>query len=91
MFVTARVNGAKRPNAIVVPQLAVQQGSNGHLVYVVKADGVAELRPVVVGDYQGEKDIVIMAGLQGGERVVVDGAMRVAPGQPVKIVEPAKK
>ena len=28
-----------RPNAIVVPQLAVQQGSNGHLVYVVNAGG----------------------------------------------------
>ncbi|HUL02073.1 MAG TPA: efflux RND transporter periplasmic adaptor subunit [Gemmatimonadales bacterium] len=90
MFVTARLYGATRPNAIVVPQLAVQQGSNGHLVYVVKPDGVAEVRPVVVGDYQGEKDIVILTGLQGGERVVVDGALRVVPGQPVKIVEPKK-
>jgi membrane fusion protein (multidrug efflux system) len=95
MFVTARLHGASRPNAIVVPQLAVQQGSNGHLVYVVKPDGVAEVRPVVVGDYQGDKDIVILAGLQAGDRVVVDGALRVAPGQPVKIVdakaEPARK
>ena len=41
MFVTARVEGIVRPNAIVVPQLAVQQGSNGHLVYVVKPDSVA--------------------------------------------------
>jgi membrane fusion protein (multidrug efflux system) len=88
MFVTARLYGATRPNAIVVPQLAVQQGSNGHLVYVVKPDGVAEIRPVVVGDYQGEKDIVIMAGLQGGERVIVDGALRVVAGQPVKLAEP---
>ena len=37
MFVTAHVMGAMRPNAIVVPQLAVQQGNNGHLVYVVNA------------------------------------------------------
>jgi multidrug efflux pump subunit AcrA (membrane-fusion protein) len=43
---------------------------------------------VVVGDYQGEKDIVIMAGLQGGERVIVDGALRVVAGQPVKLAEP---
>ena len=90
MFVTARLSGGTRPNAIVVPQLAVQQGSHGHLVYVVKPDGSAELRPVVVGDYQGEKDIVIVSGLQGGDRVVVDGALRVVPGQPVKIVEAAK-
>lgn len=88
MFVTARLTGASRPNAVVVPQLAVQQGSNGHLVYVVKKDGVAEVRPVVVGDYQGDKDIVVVSGLHAGDRVVVDGALRVVPGQPVKIVEP---
>jgi len=90
MFVTARLHGATRPDAVVVPQLAVQQGSNGHLVYVVKQDGTAEVRPVVVGDYQGDKDIVVTSGLQGGDRVVVDGALRVVPGQPVRIVEAAK-
>jgi membrane fusion protein (multidrug efflux system) len=88
MFVTAYAHGALRPGAIVVPQLAVQQGSNGHLVYVVKEDGTAEVRPVVVGDYYGEKEIVITTGLRAGDRVVVDGVLRVVPGQPVKIVEP---
>jgi membrane fusion protein (multidrug efflux system) len=88
MFVTANVRGGTRENAVVVPQLSVQQGSNGHLVYVVKQDGTAELRPVVVGDYQGSKDIVIVSGLQAGDRVVAEGALKVVPGQPVKIVEP---
>jgi membrane fusion protein, multidrug efflux system len=88
MFVTAKVEGAMRPDAIVVPQLAVQQGSNGHLVYVVKPDGTAEVRPVVVGDYYGEKDIVITSGLQAGDRVVVEGVLKVVPGRPVKVVEP---
>jgi len=86
MFVTAHLHGASRPGAIVVPQLAVQQGSNGHLVYVVKQDGTAEVRPVVVGDYYGEEDIVVVSGLHAGDRVVVDGVLRVVPGQPVKIV-----
>jgi len=89
MFVTANVKGGTRPNAIIMPQLAVQQGSNGHLVYVVKEDGVAELRPVVVGDYSGEKGILVATGLRAGDRVVVDGALKVVPGQPVKIVESA--
>ncbi len=88
MFVTAYAKGALRPNAVVVPQLAVQQGSNGHLVYVVKPDGTAEVRPVVVGDYYGEKEIVILTGLHAGDRVVVDGVLKVVPGQPVRIVEP---
>jgi membrane fusion protein (multidrug efflux system) len=86
MFVTAFLKGAMRPHAIVVPQLAVQMGAKGHLVYVVTAAGVAELRPVVVGDYQGEKDIVVVSGLAAGDRVVVEGVMGVVPGQPVQIV-----
>jgi membrane fusion protein (multidrug efflux system) len=90
MFVTALLHGAQRPNAIVVPQLAVQQGSNGHLVYVVKEDGTAEVRPVIVGDYYGDKDIVIVDGLHAGDRVVVDGVLKVVPGQPVKIVAPGE-
>jgi membrane fusion protein (multidrug efflux system) len=89
MFVTARVIGAIRPNAIVIPQLAVQQGSNGHLVYVVNASNVAEIRPVVVGDYYGDSDIVIQQGLAKGDRVVVDGVLKVVPGQPVQIAAPA--
>ncbi len=88
MFVTANVKGGTRPNAIVVPQLSVQQASKGHVVYVIKQDGTAELRPVVVGDYSGEHGILIASGLQAGDRVVVDGALKVVPGQPVKIAEP---
>jgi len=91
MFVTANVLGAVRPSAIVVPQLAVQQGPNGHLVYVIKQDGTAELRPVVVGEYQGEKNIVIAAGLKAGDRVVTEGVLKVVPGKPVQIVPPGAK
>jgi membrane fusion protein (multidrug efflux system) len=89
MFVTAYVRGAVRPNAIVVPQLAVQQGPNGHSVYVVNAQGVAELRPVIVGDYYGDKDIVVNSGLHGGDRVVVEGLLKVVPGQPVQVITAA--
>ena len=88
MFVTANVKGGTRPNAVVVPQLAVQQGAKGHVVYVVKEDGTAELRPVVVGDYSDQKGILIASGLQAGDKVVVEGALKVVPGQPVKIGEP---
>jgi len=89
MFVTAKLKGAMRPDAIVVPQLAVQQGPNGHLVYVVRPDGIVEVRPVVVGDYQGEKDIVIVTGLKAGDRVVTEGVLKVVPGKPVQITTAA--
>ena len=88
MFVTVKIHGATRPGAVVIPQLAVQQGSNGHLVYVVKEDGTAEVRPIVTGDYFNAKDIIVSSGLHAGDRVVIDGALKVVPGQPVKIVEP---
>jgi membrane fusion protein (multidrug efflux system) len=87
MFVTANVKGAMRPDAIVLPQLAVQQGPKGHLVYVVNQTGVAEVRPVLVGDYYGEKEIVIAGGLQSGDRVIVEGMLKVVPGQPVQIAQ----
>jgi membrane fusion protein (multidrug efflux system) len=89
MFVTAFLRGATRPNAIVVPQLAVQQGANGHAVYVINAEGIAELRPVIVGDYFGDKDIVINSGLHRGDRVVTEGLLKVVPGQPVQVLPPA--
>jgi membrane fusion protein (multidrug efflux system) len=81
------VKGAVRPNAIVVPQLAVQQGPKGHLVYVVNQAGAAEVRPVIVGDYYGDKDIVIVEGLRLGDRVIVEGMLKVVPGQPVQITQ----
>ena len=89
MFVNAKVEGLTRPDAIVLPQLAVQQGPGGHFVYVVKQDGTAEVRPVVVGEYYGDKDIVIVEGLKSGDRVVTDGMLKVVPGKPVQIA-PAK-
>ena len=85
MFVKAFLKGAVRPSAIVVPQKAVQQTSNGHTVYVASAKDQAEIRPVVVGDWIGE-DWIINKGLKAGDRVIVEGFQRLAPGAPVKVV-----
>jgi membrane fusion protein (multidrug efflux system) len=87
-FVRARVYGASRPDAIRLPQRAVQQGSKGHYVWVLGADGKAKQRAVEVGDWYGE-DWFISDGLRVGERVVVDGAGRVSPDAPLKVVPAA--
>lgn len=71
-FVTARVNGFSRPNAILVPQRAVHQAENGHFVWVIDKDNLAEYRPVEPGDWQGD-DWFITSGLKPGEKVIVDG------------------
>lgn len=82
-YVQARVHGASRPKAILVPQRAVQQGSKGHFVWVVNKESRAENRPVVVGDWHGD-DWFIKEGLQAGEEVVVDGGLTLQPGTPVQ-------
>jgi len=88
MFVKATVTGANRPNALVVPQRAVQETSNGHIIRVVSSTGTAEFRPVIVGDWVGE-DWVIEQGLNPGEQVITDGFQRLAPGMPVKVTSAA--
>ena len=78
-YVRARLKGAVRPNAILVPQRAVQQGAKGHFLWVVTKEGKAELRPVIIGDWSGG-DIFINQGLQAGDQVVVDGGLTLSPG-----------
>ncbi len=87
-YVRVRIKGAVRPNAVVVPQRAVQQGSKGQFVWVVNADGTVAPRPVVVGQWKGD-DWFIDQGLQAGETVVVDGGLTLQAG--VKVAaQPAK-
>src|SRR5471032_708534 len=85
-FVRARVSGAVRPNAILVPQRAVLQGSKSHFLWVVDNDSKAHQRVVEVGSWHGD-DWFITDGLKPGERIVVDGAIRVAADTPLKITE----
>lgn len=85
MYLKVWLRGAQRPEAVVIPQKAVLQTANGHLVFVVGEAGTAQPRPVLVGDWLGDQWI-ISDGLQPGDRVVVDGLMRLSPGMPVTII-----
>ena len=82
-YVRTRLLGSVRPNAILVPQRAVQQGAKGHFAWVVNKAGKAELRPVQVGDWYGDSWFITQ-GLAAGDEVVVDGGLRLAPDAPVK-------
>jgi membrane fusion protein, multidrug efflux system len=66
----------------VVPAPAVSIGQRGSQVYVVKADGTAELRPVKTGRSVNQ-EIVILEGVAEGEKVVVNGQSRLIPGAKV--------
>ncbi len=83
-FVRVRLKGAVRPAAILVPQRALQQGSEGHQVWVVSNDGRAEPRPVVVGRWFGDQWF-INEGLHAGDQVIVDGSMGLRAGTPLSV------
>src|SRR6266699_2549384 len=85
-FVRVTLKGAERPAAILVPQRAVLEGPKGKFVYVVSAESKAEARPVELGAWQGDAWIVT-AGLNAGDRVIVDGVMKIGAGAPVAVAE----
>ena len=72
----------KQPK-FLAPQVAVQQTSQGQIVWVVNDAGVAEARPVKTGDWVDD-GWVVETGLDGGEQVVVEGFQRLRPGTAVK-------
>ena len=80
--------GAVRPNAIVIPQRAVLESPKGKFAYIVNAESRAEPRPLDVGDWTGD-GWIINGGLQPGDRVIVDGVMKIGPGAPVKVTDGA--
>lgn len=96
-FVRVLVSGASRPNAITVPQKAVLEGPQGKFVYVIgkgEADApVAEFRPVEVGEWTSnggdDRNWIILKGLNAGDQVILDNLIKVRPGAPVQIAEPA--
>ncbi len=85
-FVDVTMTLAEEPDRVVCPAVAVQTGQSGSYVFVVAGDGTAELRPVVVVVARAdERDAVIESGLAGGETVVTDGQLRLAPGAAVTV------
>jgi multidrug efflux system membrane fusion protein len=70
--------------ALVVPSQAIQSGQQGTYVFVVKPDLTVESRPVTPGLVDG-RETVITKGLSAGERVVIDGQLRLVPGARVDI------
>jgi len=84
-FVRVRLAGFTRQGALAVPQRAVQTGLGRQFVYVVGKGDTVQTRDVQTGPWAGDRWI-IDRGLAPGDRVVVDGIQKVAPGRPVKPV-----
>src|SRR5262249_16778262 len=82
-FVKVRLVLGTQKGAVLAPAAAAQTAGKGPFVYVVKEDSTAELRPVTVGQRQGDL-VAVASGLKSGERVVTAGQLGVTPGGQVR-------
>src|SRR5882757_3742698 len=86
-FVKVEVVLGIEPDALSVPAAAVQLGTQGPYVFVIKDGTTAEVRPITIKRTQyGES--VIGSGLKAGESVVIDGQLRLVNGASVAVRQP---
>jgi multidrug efflux system membrane fusion protein len=83
-FVDVKLVLTTQKGAVLIPSQATQISQKGPFVYVIKADDTAELRPVTLGQRQGD-DVAVTGGLSANERVVVAGQLTVRPGGKVRV------
>ncbi|MCE2576138.1 efflux RND transporter periplasmic adaptor subunit [Komagataeibacter sp. FNDCR2] len=87
MYVHAQLAEGTDPAALLVPQEAVQRNSHGDAqVWVVDGDSKVSIRPVVTQQAIGT-DWLVTDGLKDGERVVVEGVLKIHPGDKVTPVD----
>src|SRR5581483_10729010 len=83
-FVRVTLRLSTRPNAVIVPNQAIQTGQNGTFVYVVKPNRTVEVR-YVTASLRVDQDMVVDQGLAAGETVVTEGQLRLAPDSRVVV------
>ena len=86
MFVRARIDEGIMNDAILAPQQGITRDAKGDATaLVVDAANKVEQRTVETGDTYGDKWLVL-SGLKAGDKLIVEGTGKVAPGQTVKAV-----
>jgi membrane fusion protein, multidrug efflux system len=83
-FVNARLLIDTLHDAVVVPSAAILRGAPGTYVYLINPDKTVSVRVVTVGPSQGERQAII-AGLEPGAAVVVDGSDKLHEGAKVTL------
>lgn len=84
-FVNVKLYANHPVKVPVVPIVAVQENQEGKYVYTIDETGMPKLTYIKVQGQSGDNWIV-KDGLKAGDRVIVDGILKVTPGTPVKIV-----
>ena len=82
LFVRVRIPSGEPYEAVLVPQRSVGSDQGQKYVVLVQKEDTAEIRPVELGTLSGGMQ-VIKSGVKAGDTVVVDGLLKVRPGQKV--------
>jgi multidrug efflux system membrane fusion protein len=86
-FVKIRLILSTASGAVLIPSAATQMSATGPFVYVVKPDSTAEMRPVTLGQREGDL-VIVGSGIAKGEQVITTGQMAVMPGGKVRVEQP---
>ena len=86
-YVRIHMDGDILVNAVIIPQKAVLTTQQGTLVMVVDKDNKVQPRPVRLGVSIGE-NYLVDEGLQGGERIVLEGLIKARSGAVVRVITP---
>jgi membrane fusion protein (multidrug efflux system) len=86
-FLRARLEGVEIAGAVTVPRRAVMSSAQGSFVWRVGDGDIVELLPVRLDGMVGDRAL-IAEGLSGGERVIVEGVLKVQPGAKVSVAAP---
>ncbi|WP_442963261.1 efflux RND transporter periplasmic adaptor subunit [Pseudomonas sp.] len=78
-YVRVRLEQAQVDNAALIPQQAVTRNEKGNFVMIVADDGTVAPRPVQISQSKGS-DWIVTSGLKAGEKVLVDGIIKVGMG-----------
>ncbi|MEO7054306.1 MAG: efflux RND transporter periplasmic adaptor subunit [Rhizomicrobium sp.] len=82
MFVSVKMGGGTLNNAIMIPESAIGNDQSKRFVFVVNRDSKAEYRQISLGaEVDGAR--IVTNGVKAGDRVILDGLQRLAPGVPV--------
>ncbi len=91
-FGRVRLAGRTLENAVLVPQRAVTELQDAKAVYVVGPDNKVAMRTVEVAD-RFENFFIVSSGVKAGDRIIVEGVLKVRPGivvQPTTAPAPAQ-
>ena len=87
MYVDVEIDLDVRPKTAMIPAVAIQSGQKGPFVFVAKDDQTAEMRDIELLGIEGDR-AAIASGVTQGERVIVEGQMRLVGGARVAEAAP---